>query len=80
MKAIYYAETSVDFERTTRRYIAQDRTLHNHRCENLKFYVKIFISWHSEIQQIGLSNVKFNLKHTVLFTVCVNLRVTSVRS
>jgi hypothetical protein len=31
-------ETSVDFQRTTRRYIPEDGTLHNHRCENLKSY------------------------------------------
>jgi hypothetical protein len=28
--------TAVDIYRTTRRYIAEDRTLHNHRCEDLK--------------------------------------------
>jgi hypothetical protein len=33
-----FLETSVDFQRTTRRYIPEDRTLHNHRCENLKSY------------------------------------------
>jgi hypothetical protein len=27
-----------DFERTTRRYIAGDRTIHNYRCESLKSY------------------------------------------
>jgi hypothetical protein len=30
------SETSVDFQRTTRRYISEDSTIHNHRCENLK--------------------------------------------
>jgi hypothetical protein len=29
------AETSVDFHRTRRGYIPEDRTLYNHRCENL---------------------------------------------
>jgi hypothetical protein len=29
------SETSVDFQRTTQRYTPEDRTLHNHRCENL---------------------------------------------
>jgi hypothetical protein len=38
MEAICCSETSVDFQRTTRRYIPEDITLHNHRCENLKFY------------------------------------------
>jgi hypothetical protein len=32
------SETSVDFKRTTRRYIKYDTILHNHRYENLKFY------------------------------------------
>jgi hypothetical protein len=34
------SETSVDFQRTTQRYTPEDRTLHNHRCENLKSYMK----------------------------------------
>jgi hypothetical protein len=34
------SETSVDFQRTTRRYIPEERTLHNHRYENLKFYIE----------------------------------------
>jgi hypothetical protein len=35
------SETSVDTQRTTRRYIPEDRTLHNHRCENRKSYITI---------------------------------------
>jgi hypothetical protein len=31
-----FLQTSVDFQRTIRRYIPQDSTLHNHRWENLK--------------------------------------------
>jgi hypothetical protein len=38
MEVICSSETSVDFQRTTRRYIPEDSTLHNYRCENLKFY------------------------------------------
>jgi hypothetical protein len=30
-----FSETSVDLQRTIRHYITEDRTLHNHRCENL---------------------------------------------
>jgi hypothetical protein len=33
------SETSADFQQSTRRYILEDRTLHNHRCENLKSYI-----------------------------------------
>jgi hypothetical protein len=35
MEAIYPSETSVDIQRTTRRYIPEVDTLHNHRSENL---------------------------------------------
>jgi hypothetical protein len=38
MEAICSFETSVEFQRTTRRYIPEDSTLHNHRCETLKSY------------------------------------------
>jgi hypothetical protein len=38
MEATHFSETSVDFQRTTRSYIPEDRTLHNHRYENLKSY------------------------------------------
>jgi hypothetical protein len=38
MDAICSSETSVGFQRTTRRYIPEDNTLHKHRCENLKSY------------------------------------------
>jgi hypothetical protein len=40
MEAICSSETSVETQRTTRRHIPEDETLHNHRCENLKSYIK----------------------------------------
>jgi hypothetical protein len=40
MEATYSYETTVDFQRPTRRYIPEDRTLDDHRCENLKSYTK----------------------------------------
>jgi hypothetical protein len=36
--ATFSSETWVDFQWTTRGYIPEDRTLHNHRSENLKSY------------------------------------------
>jgi hypothetical protein len=36
IEAICSSETPVDSQGTTRRYISEDRNLHNHRCENLK--------------------------------------------
>jgi hypothetical protein len=38
-KEICSSETSVDTPRTTRRYIPEGGTLHNHRGENLKSYM-----------------------------------------
>jgi hypothetical protein len=43
MEAKYSSETSVDFQRTTCLYIPEDRTLHNHRCDNLRSYKSILI-------------------------------------
>jgi hypothetical protein len=39
MEAICFSETSVDMQRTAQRYVPEDSTLHNHRCENLKSYM-----------------------------------------
>jgi hypothetical protein len=38
MEVMCRSETSAYTQRTTRRYISEDSTLHNHRCENLKSY------------------------------------------
>jgi hypothetical protein len=42
MEAIRSSESSVNFQRTKWRYIPEDSTLRNHRCEKLKFYNLIF--------------------------------------
>jgi hypothetical protein len=39
MEVICASKTLGGFQRTTPRYIPEDRTLHNHRCENLKSYL-----------------------------------------
>jgi hypothetical protein len=58
-EALYFSETSVDLQRTTWLYIPDDKTLHNHRCENLTscmgvllfgflsryYYVKTGMDW-----------------------------------
>jgi hypothetical protein len=44
MEALCSSETSVATQRTTRRHIPEDDTLHNHRCENLKSYISI-LDW-----------------------------------
>jgi hypothetical protein len=38
--AAYSSVSSVDFQRFTRHHIQKDRTLHNHRSENLKSYTE----------------------------------------
>jgi hypothetical protein len=41
MDAICSSETSVDFQRTTGRYVTEDGSLRNYGCENLKSYTVI---------------------------------------
>jgi hypothetical protein len=47
-----FSETSVHFQRTTRRYIPEDSTGNNHCCEILKSYILLFLT-------IGIRYVKF---------------------
>jgi hypothetical protein len=35
----HFGGTSAGFQGTTRRYVPEDRNLHNDRCENLKSYI-----------------------------------------
>jgi hypothetical protein len=41
MEAIFSSETSVDFHRTTWRYIPQGKNVYNYRCDNLKVYMLV---------------------------------------
>jgi hypothetical protein len=43
METTCSSKTSADFQWTTRRYIPGDGILYNHRCENLKSYIIIFV-------------------------------------
>jgi hypothetical protein len=47
MEAICSSETSGATQRTTRRHIPEDYTLHNHRSENLKSYKTSFAIYNS---------------------------------
>jgi hypothetical protein len=38
MEATFSSETSANFQPTTRHYIPECETVHNHRSENLKSY------------------------------------------
>jgi hypothetical protein len=49
MEAICSSETSIKIQRTTRRHIPEDDTLHNHGCENLKSYNQIFLCLSCEL-------------------------------
>jgi hypothetical protein len=40
MEAILSSEMLVDSQRITRRYIPENGSLHNHRCENLKSQIE----------------------------------------
>jgi hypothetical protein len=43
IEATCSSEITVDFQRITRHYIPEDRTLCNHRCEGLKSYELRFL-------------------------------------
>jgi hypothetical protein len=66
MEAICFSETFVDTQRTTRRYVLEDGTLHNHRCENLKSYTAKFMT--------GLSIPKLSSIFLHSKSVCVHLK------
>jgi hypothetical protein len=54
METIFSSETSVDIQRTTRRYIPEDSPLHNHRCENFKSCISIFLLPHLKLMDLVL--------------------------
>jgi hypothetical protein len=62
MEATCSCEISVDFQWTTRRYIPEDSTLHNHRYENLKSYNILII-----IQRF----LRFFVKYFFLFSLLI---------
>jgi hypothetical protein len=51
METICSFETSVDTQQTTRRYIPEDGTLHNHRCENLRSY-NLLLGYFTTLHQL----------------------------
>jgi hypothetical protein len=53
MEATCSSEESVDIQRTTRRYIPEDKTLHNHRCEDLKSYNIVLVSVRRFVRRIS---------------------------
>jgi hypothetical protein len=43
MEVVWSSETSADFQQTTWRYISEDGTFYEHRCENLKPYIQAYL-------------------------------------
>jgi hypothetical protein len=50
MEATYSSETSFDFQRTTQRYIPEDKSFHNHSCENQRPYIAMLMVENSRMQ------------------------------
>jgi hypothetical protein len=44
--ATFFSETSADFRRITKHHTPEDRTLHNHRCVNLKSLFPRYFVWY----------------------------------
>jgi hypothetical protein len=57
MEATCSSKTSDDFQRTTQRYIPEDRTHHNDHCENLKTCRRLDTSWFSQSLRLKTSLV-----------------------
>jgi hypothetical protein len=72
METICSSETSVESQRTTRRYIPEDRTLHNHRCKNLISYTVLWLG--CELDDRGLNPGKIrNVLFTIVFRTALSL-------
>jgi hypothetical protein len=54
MEAKCSSETSDDTQRSTRLYIPEDGTFHNHRCGNLKSYKVILTAIFERVDQVSL--------------------------
>jgi hypothetical protein len=60
MEAMCSSETSVETQRTTRRYIPEYSTLHNDRCKNLKSYATNGVFW--KFRMLKFHNIKCELR------------------
>jgi hypothetical protein len=60
MEAIYFFETSDDFQESTRRYITEDGALHNHGCENNKSYTAFYIMKRISFADEGWHSMRYN--------------------
>jgi hypothetical protein len=72
IEATCSSESSVDSHRTTRRYIPEDRTLHNHRYENLNsctLYYVLPLTSEMLLLVLHFKTEGFNGSRTLLITV-----------
>jgi hypothetical protein len=60
MEATFSSETSVDSRQSTRRWIPEDSSPHNHRCENLKSYIQLKIKSNKLSQDTEISDRELN--------------------
>jgi hypothetical protein len=74
MEATCSSETSVGFQRITRRYVSADRTLETRRNGNLRFYKtgNVRILWKLEHRSVLLSilSIRFQFKIALLREIC----------
>jgi hypothetical protein len=62
----------VEFQRTTRCYIAEDRNLYNQRCENIESYSYLFLNyWNKYIVRSAGEDFPLCLFHHTLLTLWV---------
>jgi hypothetical protein len=72
MVATCSSETSVVFQRTTRRYIPEDIILHNHCYENLNYYIFLRIYDHKTSQSTYSDAVSNTLINNILKIVTIS--------
>jgi hypothetical protein len=64
-KRKYFSETSVEFQRTTVRYIPEDNSLNNHCCETLKS-IKSYNIYRSSYTYTDLVHINIFLTRPLL--------------
>jgi hypothetical protein len=62
------SKTQDDFQRITRRYVPEDRTLHNHTCENLTTYtvLLLFMTLQDLLEVLILTHSRISSHHFIL--------------
>jgi hypothetical protein len=61
MEGTYSSETSAGFQRTTQRWFPEGKTLHDHRCENLKIlqYILVFVLINNSDEDFTYVRIEF---------------------